>query len=143
MSRAADNPVYDDVQQNEIEDTYNEGVAEIQPAPAAEIPAARAPPNPTGQRFTPPPPPPTESRPQYAHGTIPSRPSQRYQQNSGRPRQGRDSMAILPSQQFMTKTPTGHLNRIAITATAPRPRYSHTTLRYRPKHHSFPHGKRG
>jgi hypothetical protein len=126
MPRAAENPVYDDVQQNEIEDDYNEDAGEIQPAP--EVPPARAPPNLIGQRFAPPPPPPIENRPQHTYGTIPSRPNRASATSKklGKHPQGRDSPVTL---QSTTKITTGHPNQIVIAVAAPKPRYNHTISR--------------
>ena len=89
MSRPNENPVYEEVQNDEIEETYDEDPSEIQAAPAATNTTTRTPQHPTpqeftGHRFIPPPPPPAEIYSQRAYGTIPFRPShpqdQHYQQ---------------------------------------------------------------
>ena len=80
MSRPNENPVYEEVQNDEIEETYDEDPSEIQAAPAATNTTTRTPQHPTpqeftGHRFIPPPPPPAEIYSQRAYGTIPFRPS--------------------------------------------------------------------
>ena len=67
------NPMYDDVNYDEVED-FNDEEAEIQAATAAAALAATPPPTFNGQRFVPPPPPPTDPG-QRGYGALPFRPT--------------------------------------------------------------------
>jgi hypothetical protein len=68
------NPVYDDVDYDEVEN-FNDDEAEIQAAPAAAATTATPPPIFNGQRFAPPPPPPADPN-QHNYGALPFRPTQ-------------------------------------------------------------------
>ena len=67
------NPVYDDVDYDEVEN-FNDDEAEIQAAPAAAATTATPPPIFNGQRFAPPPPPPADHN-QHNYGALPFRPT--------------------------------------------------------------------
>ena len=152
MSRPNENPVYEEVQHDEIEEIYDEDLAEIQAAPAAitnaRTPQQPTPREPTGHRFIPPPPPPIEVHPHRAYGTIPFRSAhqqdQRYQQEArdvpSRQRFGnhisvlatvdRSSYGTSEPDRNGSKTPTKH-------------QCSRTILKNSPKHHNSLLGKRG